>query len=130
MKSLAEHLGVAPTPHDAGVDAPIASPQTIKAFCQGILTSPEYRASLMRRILLDELAPQVEALIYAYAEGKPVNRVEFKDTTASADDIPLDTIYQRIAFLQKLIDTRMNDAVPSPDDSEDEPPGPDTSSIH
>lgn len=40
-----------------------------------IVDDPEYRASLAARVIAGQ-APQMEALLWAYAKGRPVERVE------------------------------------------------------
>lgn len=56
---------------------------TAKQFCHNVLKTREYRESLIRRIDSDELPPQIESMLYHYAYGKPVERVEFNDVTES-----------------------------------------------
>jgi hypothetical protein len=76
-KSLAEFLGTArpdlgePTPPSADLES-----LTIADFCKGVLTSPEYRQSVLNRITLGTLPPAVEIRMYDYAYGKPPDRVE------------------------------------------------------
>jgi hypothetical protein len=54
---------------------------SIKQFCQNVLHSREYRESLLRRIDSDTLPAGVETMLYYFAYGKPVERVEFNDVT-------------------------------------------------
>lgn len=81
MKSLAEHLGIAdtapPEPVDPTemTDADIET-MSVQDFCRGVLRSRDYRRSLLQRVRLGELPSAIEALLYHYAEGKPVDRVE------------------------------------------------------
>jgi hypothetical protein len=44
-------------------------------FCRNMIESREYRASLKRR-LLDGKAPHMEPILFYYAYGKPVDRIE------------------------------------------------------
>lgn len=85
MKSLADVLGVPDATNPdavaraASVTAPLVEQvdaDTIKDFCISVLSSKEYRDSLQRRILLDELPSAIESLLYHYAIGKPVERHE------------------------------------------------------
>jgi hypothetical protein len=72
--TLAEVLGI----HEADEQVTIEErPKKLqaKSFCRDLLASPEYRASLLRRIILDELPPAVECKLMDYAWGKPVERV-------------------------------------------------------
>jgi hypothetical protein len=47
----------------------------MRALARGLFGSPEYRASVTRRLLAGK-APQLEVLLYYYAYGKPVTTVE------------------------------------------------------
>lgn len=44
----------------------------LQGFCRGLLNTPAYVASLEARLLNGTLAPGVEALLWHYAYGKPV----------------------------------------------------------
>jgi hypothetical protein len=74
---------------------------TAKAFCKEILDSKEYRDSLLRRIIMDELPPAVEVLLYHYAHGKPVERMEVKDVTDPLEDFTAEQCQERA---EKLLD--------------------------
>jgi hypothetical protein len=73
MQSLAEYLGVAV---HADVPAQPVECESVESFARQILTSPEYRASLFRRIILGELPAAVELRLLDYAWGKPTERIE------------------------------------------------------
>jgi hypothetical protein len=76
FQSLADVLGV-PDPRQPELPvAPRPDKITVGDFCHGVLHSTTYRESLMRRILMDSLPPAVECLMYHYAYGKPVERLE------------------------------------------------------
>lgn len=47
-----------------------------REFCQGIVCTRWYKASLIRRIRNNTLAPAVEVMINHYARGKPPDVVE------------------------------------------------------
>ena len=66
-----------------------------KTFAKAILATSEYRASLFRRIALDELSPAVECLIYHYAYGKPVEHVAVTDVPLTFDDLSFDELEER-----------------------------------
>lgn len=82
MKSLAEHLGVIDPRAKPTADAPlqVVEPDILDLtgieFCQGIVDSREYRESILRRVLLDELAPAVECRLLDMAWGKAPQRLE------------------------------------------------------
>lgn len=95
MKSLAEHLG---TLDPRTPDAPRPTPThytSAKAFAQDVLNSQEYRDHLYRLLLLDELPPAVECLLYHYAYGKPVERVEVTETPVDLDDLSIEQLEAR-----------------------------------
>jgi hypothetical protein len=52
--------------------------------CRNILESDEYKASILRRIVADNLAPAVEVMFHHYAYGKPKDTVEVLRSDASA----------------------------------------------
>lgn len=100
--SLEEYL-------DLGHDTPRRSRRhTVKQFCQNVLHSQEYRESLFRRIDSDSLPPQIETLLYSYAYGKPVERVEFNDVTESnLEGKSLEELEAKAAQLKKMLAQRV-----------------------
>jgi len=81
--SLFEYLGLKDPdqpekPMEAGPNLATTDPRT---FALEILSSYQYRESILRRILVDDLPPAVETLLLHYAFGKPTERVEVKDVT-------------------------------------------------
>lgn len=120
MKSLAEHLGVAdPLKPDAPVSTPVKT--TAKTFCRDILASSQYRESLLRRILLDELPPAVECMLWERAHGKIPNRVEVDDVTNRMENWTAEQLEERARVLLDFAKRhRLND-----DPGDDSP-----SSIH
>lgn len=103
MKSLADFLGVI-DPKDPNKPLSSApSPKvTAKSFSREVLNSAEYRQSLLQRIMLGELPPHVECLLYHYAYGKPVERVEVEDVTPSIDNMTAEQCEQRALYLAAL----------------------------
>jgi len=51
-----------------------ATPE-IKEFARSLLESPNYRASLKKRVICGK-APKIEELLYHYAYGRPVERTD------------------------------------------------------
>ena len=47
----------------------------IKEFARSVLESPNYRASLMKRLICGT-APKIEEILYQYAYGKPRERTD------------------------------------------------------
>lgn len=50
-----------------------------------IVDDPEYRENLLLRAKAGRLAPAVETMLWHYAKGKPVERVEIEDVTQLSD---------------------------------------------
>lgn len=105
MKSLAEYLGVNPEPGQPTLDAPELDPEQFSAqrFARMVLNSYEYRRSVFIRASVGELPAQVEVMLYHYAAGKPVERIEVEDKTPNADNMSKADIMKRIALLQSLV---------------------------
>ena len=57
----------------------------IKQFCQDLLSSEKYRQRLKRDVEQRKVAPAIEALLFAYAWGKPVERLELARPGGFAD---------------------------------------------
>ena len=107
VKSLAEFLG-ANQPSQAQDARPLTAAQrrmSIREFCKGILQSQEYRDSIVRRIMFDALPAQVEQLIYFYAEGKPVERIEVDSNGEGRfAELTIAQLRSRAAALMQLAD--------------------------
>ena len=102
-ESLAEFLGV----EDRVTKTPASSPGpsdklTIKDFCKHVLRSKDYREMLLLRVQLGTLPPAIETLLYHYAEGKPVERVEFKDKTDPLEDFTAEQCQERAMRLLEV----------------------------
>jgi hypothetical protein len=125
MQSLADFLGVIDPQNPDGdpVDRSDSSFErmTRKDFCRKVLASREYRESLMRRIILGALPPAIEQLLYYYAEGKPVERVEHKDTTNAFEHLSIDQLEERAMFLARVArEMREQDQPTTTEDKRDE----------
>lgn len=103
MKSLFEDLN----PEEAARNAEARDAKrlafepklTVKDFCKGVLNSQEYRESLMRRVILDELPPAVECMLWDRAWGKTVEKVEVKDTTGQLEELTIEQLETRALYL-------------------------------
>jgi hypothetical protein len=100
LQSLADFLGI----KDASVPdapAPTLTPPTLSvaAFCTEVLNTVQYRESILRRILMDSLPAQLECLLFHYAYGKPVERVEVKDTSNNLEDLTAEQLEERALYL-------------------------------
>jgi hypothetical protein len=74
-----------------------------REFALGIVRSDEYRASLVRRIANDTLAPQVETTLLAYAFGKPPERVEVAGDTSHLADLSDEQLAERAELIAALL---------------------------
>ena len=87
MESLADFL------ERASLQGPSPLPSvglrrvSIRELTRGILSSQEYRQSVVDRIKLGTIPAAVELVWYYYAEGKPTERVEIKDVTDDVDEM-------------------------------------------
>ena len=132
MKSLADYLGVADQKESDSSDSPAASAPastptklTVKSFAREVLNSREYRQSILNRVLLGDLPPAVECLLYHYAYGKPVERLEVEDTTPTVDNMSPEQCEQRALFLAGLA-RKMREQ----QEEDEHPTSPDTRSVH
>jgi len=132
-KSLADVLGV-PDPREPEHVTQVTAKSfrlTARAFCKEVLDSRQYRESLMRRIITDSLPPAVEQLLYYYANGKPVDRIEVRETGEDLTALTPAQLEARIAKLMQIarsLQPKTNDvAVPASDDDASPPATP---SIH
>ena len=96
FQSLADFLAVPDVAVKPEERKPVATifdeAMTAKEFAEGILNSVQYRESILRRVLMDELPPQVEALLWAHAHGVPAKKVEM----TGANGGPIQTVTRRI----------------------------------
>src|ERR1051326_6377433 len=102
MKSLWDALHIA-DPEQPDAPAPEPMPKlTAKAMCRDILNSPQYRRSLIDRIIFKELPPAVECRLWDYAYGKPVERVEMKDKSNPLEGATAEELERRAMLLATL----------------------------
>jgi hypothetical protein len=71
-----------------------------KEACGRLVDDPAYRSKLKHRLIRGKLAPVLEAMLWHYAKGKPVERVELKDVT----DVDHLTYEQKVARLRELVE--------------------------
>jgi len=96
VQTLAEFLGTIDPRCPEVLPAPSSSHKlTAKEFARGVLNTTEYRESLLRRVLLDELPPAVELWLLNTAHGKPVERVEVTDVPQDLDDLSIEQLEER-----------------------------------
>lgn len=100
MKSLSDVLGVPDPKQPTSESKPVKI--TVKTLAKGILNSPQYLESIRRRILADTLPPAVECKLYEYAFGKPVDKVEFKDTTNDLGELSTEELEAKAIRLAEL----------------------------
>lgn len=87
--------GVSANPAGRPVGAKNRATKDAKEFCSELVDSPEYREALRLRLLNGTAGP-MEALAWAYAKGKPVDRVETGGPGAFAD-VGTDELKRRLA---------------------------------
>lgn len=120
MQSLAEALGTVPVAGGQESEAEQQKPQSAKVLSRALLNSREYRQSLIDRIALGELPPAVECKLWDYAYGKPVDRVEVKDTTRVLEHLSVEELEERALALAGLARQIRTGAGRSTDDVEPE----------
>jgi hypothetical protein len=131
-RNLAEALGIDnPDPKAAKPDAAAEVPDLgARQFARTVLNSNQYRESVLRRILMNELPPAVETKLMDYAWGRPVERIEVEDKTTSYEEWSTDRLMARIQKLHAILDRlRDKDATEasspsSPADEDGAPPMP------
>ena len=121
LKTLADQLGPEHDPAGAAAEAEAARLEaealalctTGKDFAEHLLQSKQYRESVMRRIVVDALPSAVEVMLFHYAYGKPVERVEVRDTNNSLENLTAEELEARALFLADLARRmREDDSVP------------------
>lgn len=121
FQSLAEYLGTKAKDTDTAPASTATSPLrkvSVETFCREVLNSPEYRQSIRNRITLGILPAQVECLMYHYAHGKPVEKVEVKDDRSSAlETMTVEQLESRALFLADVA-RRMREQANEDDDGE------------
>lgn len=130
-RNLAEALGI----KNPAAEGPQPDPLPVgelnaRDLARYVLNSTQYRESLLRRILFDELPPAIEAKLMDYAWGRPTERLEINDSRNSLENLTTDQLEQKALFLATLVrqlkrpaDTRMNDESTdrSSEDEDDRP---------
>lgn len=104
MKSLADVLGVRDPLRAEDTSGP-SNPEryrTVRGWARAILTSVQYRESLMRRIVMDELPAAIEQRLYDHAYGRPVIRAEVRDTTNTLRRLSLQELEDRALLFADL----------------------------
>lgn len=126
--SLAESLGLVDLYADREPLTKDVEPTPLNA--SDIVNSPDYRASILRRIRNDDLPPAVECRLLDHALGKPIDRVETKDTTEVADlgNMSISELKLYIRQLTDLAERMTDDVVDSSSTPVDDPPS--ASSVH
>lgn len=76
-----------------------------RAFALEIVRSEEYRASLMSRVRTGTLPPNIEAMLWAYAYGKPMDRLQVEHVVpgAALHEMSLAELGERAALIGKVL---------------------------
>jgi hypothetical protein len=74
-------------------------------FALTILRSAEYRKSLLDRVRTGTLPPNIEAMLWAYAYGRPMERVEVThiNPTAQLADLSLEELAKRAEIIARVL---------------------------
>lgn len=107
-QSLADFLGVTdPRPVE---DVPQQEPSISEAmeiedpteFCKRVVGSREFRQYIMNGVVLGDLPPAIGCRLIDHAWGKPVERVEVKDTTSRLEDMTPEQLEARALRLAEM----------------------------
>lgn len=104
MQSLADYLGTAP-PKPEQVPALQVydfATTTAKEFAEAVLNSQEFRRYIIHGLTLGELPPAVITRLMDYAWGKPVERIEMRDTTSPLDALTEEQLEARALQLAEM----------------------------
>lgn len=83
----------------------------VRDAARALIDDPEYRTLLAARLKVGE-APHMETLLWHYAYGKPVEKVEVKDTTGEFEGVSAEQLRERArAILQRVNDEPEHEAV-------------------
>ena len=76
-----------------------------RSFALEIVRSPEYRASLLQRVKSGTLAANIEAMLWAYAYGKPAERLEITNPgpTAALAELSLAELAERADLISRVL---------------------------
>lgn len=122
MKSLADAFGIVnlTRPDEDTLDT-LDVPLSAEDFCKAVVESREYRESIQRRLLMDDLPPAVECRLLDHAWGTPAKRVELTGKDGGAIEV---TRVERVVVYPKdyelettlAIDAAVEYAERTPDD--------------
>jgi hypothetical protein len=74
----------------------------VRAAARTIVDNPNYRAALALRVK-SGTAPHMETLLWHYAYGKPVEKIEVKDTTDEFENITAEQLRERAKLIAQRI---------------------------
>ena len=100
-----------------------------KAFAAALLSSPQFRLYVLNGLAAGDLPGSVVIRLMDNGWGKPVDRLEVKDTTDPLDDLSAEQLEDRAARLLEVArQLRTNDEANRPMSEPDDGPAP--SSVH
>jgi hypothetical protein len=79
-----------------------ANRREVREIAREIVDDPVYRAALKMRVMLGE-ATHMEPLLWHYAHGKPVERVEVRDTTNDFDGLTAEQLRREAMEIARTI---------------------------
>ena len=103
METLSEFLGVSLAP-DAPAPDRLEDIADAKAFGNAVLQSREFRLYILSGLALGDLPGFTSVLLFllGHAVGKPVERVEVKDTTTPPEELTAEQLEERSMRLAEM----------------------------
>ena len=90
-----------PKPPNSGRKPGQSSQRVVETreFCRGVVDDPTYRAGLRRRLQEGTASPAIEQLVWAYAVGKPPDKLELSGPGGSPLQLDDGALRSRLALL-------------------------------
>lgn len=84
--------------------ATISQKNDVAQWARKVLKNPEYRSRVEQQAIAGTLPTQVEVLLYHYAFGKPVDRVEVKVSQERLEDLSLDQLEAQLQEQLRIVE--------------------------
>lgn len=97
-QSLADALGIQHPREKPVVDDNAPAKMSAEEFCKTLLNSSEFRVYILNGLVFNNLPPQILVRIMDQGWGKPVARIEVKDTTHVDDMLPQQLEHRAMAL--------------------------------
>lgn len=86
--------------------------KVVRKFSREVLEDPLYRENVKMRALVGELPPQIEALLYYYAYGKPVEQIEL--TPSDLPSMSYAELQAQIDSLTQIVQASLGESQSDP----------------